>query len=99
LFTNEPSIVLNDELINQLISTRDLVGVANRITTTQGKLANTVMNPNGVNIPSTLVNLVAPLSAQNIQREIDAINITHTPNLNNLPNQISSIKNRLNDNR
>jgi len=99
LFTNEPSIVLNDELINQLTSTRDLVGVANRITTTQGKLANTVMSPNGVNIPSTLVNLVAPLSTQNIQREIDAINITHTPNLNNLPNQISSIKNRLNDNR
>ncbi len=103
LFTNQPSIVLNDELINQLTTTRNLVDLGTRITTVWGTFPNIVngvqtpLQVNNTNIPSTSIGAIA--TAANIQTQINTITNTSTPALDALPNQISQIRNRLNQNR
>lgn len=54
---------------------------------------------NNTNIANTVVNPANTNTAENIQREINTITNTNIRNLDALPNQITRIRERLNQNR
>lgn len=92
---------MNQEFLVELEKTGNLANLATRITTTRGKLNQTAIqiNNTNINITNTVINLANTLTAKDIQKEIDTIANVNVKNLDVLPNQISGIRGRLNENR
>lgn len=98
LFDNTNSITLDDELILELNRTTDLSDLQNRVNNVLNWLNQNQITINWNNIASTVIIPANMNSIQNIQNAINNITNTHIRNIDNLPNQIQTIRNRLKDN-
>ena len=99
LFENRPNIVLNEEFLVELERTGNLAGLTNRINGARNGLNQNPIQVNNTAITNAVVNPANMNTVQNIEREINTITNTNIRNLDVLPNQITRIRERLNQNR